>query len=36
MINKDFFPTPQEMTIRMLEGYKNLGDKRILEPSAGK
>lgn len=35
MFNKDFFPTPDNVIIQMLEGYDIQG-KVVLEPSAGK
>ena len=35
MFNPDFYPTPQDVILTMLEGV-NIHDKVILEPSAGK
>ena len=35
MFNADFYPTPETVTLRMLEGH-DLSGKTILEPSAGK
>lgn len=35
MFNKDFYPTPENVILQMLEGY-DVSNKIILEPSAGK
>ena len=36
MFDKNFFPTPENVIRKMLEGLNNLDGFRILEPSAGK
>lgn len=36
MINKDFYPTPAAVIIKMLSGIHDLDSRYILEPSAGK
>lgn len=35
MFNKDFYPTPENVILQMLEGY-DVSGKTVLEPSAGK
>ena len=35
MFNKDFYPTPKEVIMQMIDGI-NLNEKVVLEPSAGK
>lgn len=35
MFNKDFYPTPENVILQMIEGY-NFEGKTVLEPSAGK
>lgn len=36
MFDKNFFPTPENVVRKMLEGVNALDNKKILEPSAGK
>ena len=36
MFNKDFFPTPDWLTEKLMEGISSDKDWRVLEPSAGK